>query len=122
MTERWEYLNLTWTYEAEKIEVPEFLPIHRVQPPEPKWIYKEEFRIRRPGTTESEQLHSGNTGSTPHFSSVLNDLGAEGWELVGFEATASRVGKYLGWSEVGYPVARNWVFKRRVSDPPLGSG
>jgi hypothetical protein len=115
MSKRWEYLNLSWAYRAEKIEGVPPTPLERKLGADPAWIYSQEFYVRRPGATEPEEIFDGDSGAAPHFSSILNELGAEGWELVGFESSSNRVGKSLGWSEVGYPVARNWVFKRRAA-------
>ncbi len=46
------------------------------------------------------------------MTSILNELGAEGWELVATEVQASRVGKSQGWIEVGFPVRQVYIFKR----------
>jgi hypothetical protein len=49
---------------------------------------------------------------------VMNDLGSEGWELVGEEVTESAVGKRYGWSEAGFPIIRTRTFKRRIETTP----
>lgn len=110
---RWEYLSLVWAYEAEELEAPDLLPRHRV-PSDlmERWIYKSEYRIWRAGSEEGELCASGDDSSPPPLLQILNELGGEGWELVGFEVVRSRIGKAQGWSEVGYPVRRVWMFKR----------
>ena len=115
MTKPWEYLSLVWAYEAEKQETPDFsLRLDKIHPVKEEWIYKEEYRIWRAGAEEGELCSSEDGSSPPSFIQILNELGAEGWELVGFEAVRSRIGKAQGWSEVGYPVRRVWMFKRPV--------
>jgi hypothetical protein len=109
MTGRWEYLMVVWTYEA--IMLPRSAPNAKL-----KWRFKRDFYIWRPGAAESDHRpvydSEDKEVSGPNGLEILNELGAEGWELAGETISESIVGKRFGWPEAGHPVRREWTLKR----------
>jgi hypothetical protein len=101
-----EVHDLAWTYDA----------IRLTEPGDPDWRFKEDLWIYRPGATESEQLPVSDTGnkkvSGPDLLEVLNELGAEGWELITETTRESTIGKRRGWPDSGHPIVRQWTLKR----------
>jgi hypothetical protein len=70
------------------------------------------YQITRPNT-KTEKVPADI-----RLSRLLNDLGAEGWELVSHTILRSVIfSKSLGWSNVGGPIEMAWTFKRPQSDP-----
>lgn len=109
MTERWEYMSIVWRYQAERLPSPNDAP---------KWGFKEDFYVWHPGAKEPDfrpQRDSEDGAvSGPDSLEILNELGAEGWELIGELVRESTVGKRYGWPEAGHPIIRQWTLKRRV--------
>ena len=109
MIERWEYLMIVWEYEAISLPGPT---------DNSKWRFKRDFYIWRPGATESDHRPVSDTDdkelSGPTVLELLNELGAEGWELVSATESESIIGRRRGWPETGYPVRREWTLKRLV--------
>jgi hypothetical protein len=56
----------------------------------------------------------GEEGSKKSILDLMNELGAEGWELVTDAPIDSVIATShsTGWSEAGIPVLRQWLFKR----------
>ena len=110
MTERWEYLVVIWRETCQKLSE---------DPPE--FEFKRELFVYRHGRAEPEQylLWSSNgeeESSDRSMLQILNDLGAEGWELVTDALTESVIGysSTTGWPEAGRPVLRQLICKRRA--------
>lgn len=96
MTTRWEYAVIEWWSVAER----------REGAGSEGWSYTTTYRIVRPGEAP-EELPPRRT-----IIDVLNDLGAEGWELVNTTIQHSRVGEVFGWIEASSPVYQTWLLKR----------
>lgn len=118
MTTRWEYLSLVWQKAVEKKTT---MKDAVVEPPEPEehWSYAETIYLWRPGAEEAE-VHRGWSTDEPDRRTdtlrLLNELGADGWELVGRAIQSSSVGKSrLGWTTAGWPVEIVWTMKREIS-------
>lgn len=99
MSDRWEYMIVSW--------VSRRIPV------------KHDFYIWRPGQAKAEIRHQWSEkdpeAEGPHSGDLLNELGAEGWELVSDVVTESAVGTtQSGWDRGGFPIKREWTLKRRV--------
>jgi hypothetical protein len=110
MTERWEYMSVIWVNSVEEVSRD---PV--------KYGWANDLYIWRPGAEEAERLPEWSSRDKsvtgPSELDVLNELGAEGWELVGREVLDSVVGKLSsGWSEGGFPVRTRATLKRRLED------
>lgn len=113
----WEYLTLVWAYNTERRE--------QADPAaEPHWDFWECMYIWRPRAEKAETYDSREPdehGRKPTVLDLSNKLGAEGWEMVGFESDRNRVHRSTthglqGWdySPVGDPVRRRYLFKRPI--------
>lgn len=104
MTERWEYTAVSWAYTFD------------TEGPVPTW--RQTFSIHRAGqATEERPYWSSETpdDTGPSLLEILNELGAEGWELVNDTVNDSKImDERGGWAEVGTPIARQYLFKRRL--------
>jgi hypothetical protein len=98
VTARWEYLSLVWTS-------------HFSYSPTAGGSTESRFKVSRPGSDDPEERPGSD-----RVIDILNELGAEGWELTTMEVQANIVGKSQGWSEAGRPVRRVWMFKRPVPE------
>lgn len=95
MRETWQYLVMVWEYTTKMVDQ------------EQTWAGK--YYIYRTGV---ETVEKEPTGS---FVGLLDELGADGWELVTSEPTRNTlVSTFGGWTEVSMPVRIRWTFKRRV--------
>lgn len=97
MSTRWEYLQVIWSSTTNFVtkKLDEFATV------------KEVYQILRPGK-EPEDL-----GSDLNWLSLLNELGADGWELVAERMQSSVVASQMyGWPDVGTPILMVWTFKR----------
>lgn len=110
MTQRWEYATVAWAYSVSRKK--------GTAPADKEWAYKRDLYIWLPGADEADHRpvsDSEDEGvSGPSILDVLNELGAEGWELAHRETASSGLGKYYGWLEASFPVATTWTFKRPV--------
>jgi hypothetical protein len=111
MTERWEYATVIWSLSVSKKEFP-------VQGSE--WAVRKDLHIWLPGTEQSDHRPISDSEddsiSGPRNLDVMNELGADGWELACRETTGSAVGiSTYGWPEASFPVATTWHFKRPVT-------
>lgn len=100
-----------WTYSAK----------HKkgTSPADDDWAFKEDLYIWLPGATESDHrcIHDSEDESISgtHTLDVLNELGAEGWEMIDRETTNSAFGKSYGWIEASFPVSVARTLKRPVT-------
>jgi hypothetical protein len=100
MSARWEYLFVAW-----QSPNPAAGGVGDTQAGEPG------YWITRP-YTDAEKA-PGDV----KLSQLLNDLGAEGWELISHTIPKSVVlSKWLGWPNVGGPIEMTWTFKRPQLD------
>ena len=108
MRERWEYLTVVWVYSAKKLSQ---------DPAKHEFAFKKDLFIWHPGAGEADVRplwSSADADVVGNCLDVLNELGAEGWELVTEVVMDSTVGPREDWGEVGYPVRQRWLFKRRA--------
>lgn len=101
MSVRWEYLVLSWAMTA--------------TPPDAvydEWRLEASFHIFRPGALSAEtRSYDGTQPSTLGFE-LLNELGAEGWELVSNVVERTAVAPAQGYQTAGVPIATTQIFKR----------
>ena len=116
MSTRWEYLVVAWSLTA-------------TPPPEASeaWGLQGVFQISRPGTAEVETRRYDGARSSALGFELLNELGAEGWELVSNTVERSAVAPTQGYQTAGVPIASTQIFKRPVESPrrrrpPSGAG
>jgi hypothetical protein len=107
MTTRWEYLVVAWTLTA--------------TPPATAadaWILQGAFHISRPGVSGVEtRRYDGAQASTLMFD-LLNEFGADGWELVSNVVERSTVAPAQGYQTAGVPIASTQIFKRPADSAP----
>lgn len=101
MAERWEYMTIMWVAKKDPQE--------------------NNFLIWQPGDKKDELRRQWSKADPdldgPNARDLLNEFGADGWELVSDVVTESAVGKTLsGWDEGGFPIRREWTLKRRARD------
>ena len=98
---RWEYLVVAWNLTATP-----------PAPGEANWRLDGAFQISRPGVQGAQtRRYDGATPTTLGFD-LLNELGAEGWELVSNVVERTAVAPAQGYQTAGVPVATTQIFKR----------
>ena len=103
MRTRWEYLVVAWNLTATA-------PLG----PGDAWRLDATYQIQRPGTPGVETRHyDAALPSTLGFD-LLNELGADGWELVSNVVERSTVSAAQGYETAGVPIASTQIFKRPV--------
>ncbi len=105
---------VSWSWTAARKAIEE-------QTPGSTFRFNETFYLWRPGASEAEvrlaySTDDPDTRRKTTIMDILNELGAEGWELVTSVVTKSTVGPMDGWETAGYPITRGWTLKRPVSD------
>ena len=100
MRTRWEYLVVAWNLTATP-------PVS----PSEAWTLEGAFHISRPGVGVEARRYDGAQASTLGFE-LLNELGADGWELVSSTVDRSTVAPAQGYQTAGVPIASTQVFKR----------
>jgi hypothetical protein len=113
---RWEYLVVAWSLTA--------------TPPSREgeaWGLEGVYQISRPASTWVEtRRYDVAQGATLAFE-LLNELGAEGWELVSHTIERNAVAPAQGYQTAGIPIASMQIFKRpvepaRARRSPSGAG
>jgi hypothetical protein len=89
MTTRWEYAVLAFAYDLK----------------DEAWIGK--WYVWWPGKTVADER-----SSDVFLTAMLNELGAQGWELTSSYVHSSAVVPGHGLQEIGTPVEMRWLFKR----------
>jgi hypothetical protein len=103
MTTRWEYLTVAWN----------LIATAPVAPGE-SWKLEGAIQISRPGVAGVDsRRYDASAPSTLAFD-VLNELGADGWELVSHVVERSTVAPAQGYETAGVPIASTQIFKRPV--------
>jgi len=103
MSVRWEYLQVTWSLTATP-------PASGTE----QWRLDGAFQIARRGVIGVEtRRYDAATASTASFD-LINELGAEGWELVSHIVDRSAVAPAQGYQTAGIPIASTQIFKRPV--------
>jgi hypothetical protein len=101
MSTRWEYLVVAWNLTA----TPPASPAEA-------WTLEGAFQISRPGVPDVEtRRYDAGQASTIGFD-LLNELGADGWELVSSTVDRSTVAPAQGYQTAGVPIASTQTFKR----------
>jgi hypothetical protein len=99
MTARWQYLALVLVHPAN----------HNLSAPQSQ---TDNYTIFRPDSDKRDGI-SGEIADWGDWLALLNDLGAEGWELTtGTIMETTLVAGLFGWSTVGTPVRQYYTFKR----------
>jgi hypothetical protein len=102
MSTRWEYLVVAWNLTASAPTAPG-----------EAWRLEGVFQISRPGAVVETRRYDGAQPSALGFE-LLNDLGAEGWEMISSVVERSTVAPAQGYQTAGVPIASTQVFKRPV--------
>ncbi len=79
--------------------------------PSESWGLVGSFQISRPGGAVESRTYDASVVSTTAFD-LLNELGAEGWELASHVVERSTVTQAQGYETVGVPVGSTQIFKR----------
>jgi hypothetical protein len=99
----WEYMSVVWRYSTAKRA-------------EKKRTWRQELTITRPDQDGEIRLVWTSPSTDEAKTSVLdvlNELGAEGWELVAETVLDSEIFARLhGWESVGSPVLMKYLLKR----------
>jgi hypothetical protein len=121
---RWEYLVLVMEHRTElKTRSHLMTGLDLTFPPQPEekyWARTTTHFIFRPGADDPEEL-AGTPTEAPdngtYTCGLLNQLGAEGWELVSDVVSHSTVSTFWGWPNTSsFPIHREWTLKRMVGD------
>jgi hypothetical protein len=126
---QWEYAYVTWTDTLRKItkSSPEYdLLSDKVKK---EWQVKEwtsypwreqKFYMRFPGTEETIERLSWQTGESEYRlrkDELLNELGADGWEMVSNVVMDHAMGPGYGRNTTSFPVrTTTWLRRPVVSD------
>ena len=97
---RWEYLLVAWNLTATPPSAPS-----------EAWGLVGSIQISRPGAGAEIRTYDASLVSTVAFD-LLNELGAEGWELASHVVERSTVTQAQGYQTVGVPVGSTQIFKR----------
>jgi len=103
MRTRWEYLTVAWNLIA--------------TPPAVQgesWKLEGALQISRPGTPGVDTRRYDAASPNTLAFDVLNELGADGWELVSHVIERSTVAPAQGYETAGVPIASTQIFKRPV--------
>jgi hypothetical protein len=122
--ERWEYLSLARRYSVEqrtRKKDPAPSAESGEDPNEQYWFYEHTYYISVPGSTQTETRKgwsndNPNSELSPH--GLLNEFGAQGWELVSETVGSSKVNTNLfGWisTAASEPIDILWRLKRRIA-------
>lgn len=98
MSAHWEYMIVSWQYKTN----------YATKGVDEETTWESLYRITRPGS-ETETVAAGDLT----WITFLNDLGADGWEMVTESLRKSIIfSQTNGWHNVASPVEIVWNFKR----------
>ncbi len=105
---RWEYATLEFWASAKQEERPSGVV---------RYVYLNDFYLRRPGDEEAEKREGWTSKDTADIKhrvlDLLNELGAEGWELVSDSVLRSGLNTVVqGWDNSSETVHRVLILKR----------
>jgi hypothetical protein len=103
MTTRWEYLVVAWNLTATP-----------PAGPGEGWKLDGAYQITRPGAAGPQTRRYDGAQATTLGFDLLNELGADGWELVSNVVERSTVAPAQGYQTAGVPIASTQIFKRPV--------
>jgi hypothetical protein len=123
--QKWEYASVTWTETARKITKsdPEFERLSSEVQQEWNskgwgfyWWKTHTFYIKLPGATEADSRVSWETTEEHRFSrlEILNELGADGWEVTSSEVQYNALGPSYGRETTSFPIRIYMLLKRPV--------
>jgi hypothetical protein len=124
MATSWEYARVYFANEVRKVKNgdPEWerLPVATVREAAEKewkfcWWIEHRFEIWLPGSKDPEKRHSWSTGDderATRWIDILNELGADGWELISLKIDSSAMGPTHGRETTSYPVRESATLKR----------
>lgn len=124
---RWEYATVVWVDSAKKFlkSDPEYgllSPKIKAEWEKHDWSYywwkEQAYYIWLPGAKEAETRLGWTTGdedTRTNTLDILNELGAEGWEVVTHLIRKSAMGPVLGRDTAGYPIETQLVLKRPMA-------
>jgi hypothetical protein len=123
---QWQYASIIWTSTSRKITArdPEWqrlsADVHQ-QCEQNNWQFywwgEQTYKIWLPGIAKADTRLSWSTGDADHKTShldILNELGAEGWEVVSHIVKSSAMGPSLGHDTTGYPLRTDTILKRPI--------
>lgn len=108
MTERWEYMQVEWVATTSR----------KMIDGSPRQTHRSEIEIAAPGEEKEIRLSYDSENpeaQTENLLQVLNELGAEGWELIGEVVSESIIAPKSGWPQVGMPIRTQYLLKRPAS-------
>jgi hypothetical protein len=126
---RWEYAQVSFTNNLRKITRAD--PEWERLPPETSQEYDEKdwqfcwwtdwtWWITLPGkTAEPDKRHGWSTFEKDHATraiDILNELGADGWEVVTHIVAASAMGTNRGRERAAFPIETSYVLKRAMTE------
>jgi hypothetical protein len=123
---RWEYASVLWSDTVRKITKvdPEYERLSseiQVEWIEKKWTYypwrEQAYRIWLPGADKADVRHAwapDDTDFRTNLLEILNELGADGWEVVSHLVRASAMGSSRGRDTAGFPTEQHTLLKRPV--------
>jgi hypothetical protein len=105
---QWEYARVA-AFSYAEVEGPSDAPTYKYQ--QKAWFYQ--------GNDEPWELYHVSlpwpADTTFSWDAFLNDLGAEGWEMVSHTVTRSGINlKTVGWGTASEPIQTTYMFKRPV--------
>jgi hypothetical protein len=120
---RWEYLRVVREQHIElrdpSGQVIEDHTVAQGADPKNHFHHQHQFFIQRAGSDETEKRRGWESGATEGYTrlmDLLDELGADGWELIGETTTINRLNPIgtFGWTRttVSQPLAQVWTFKR----------
>lgn len=127
MTGAWEYARLTYTYRRKKIsfEDPEASKLPAATLDEWRdndwafyWWYDEVFVITRPTLPVETFVNLTTLGESDHdLMSLLNQLGAEGWEAFTIQSPYTALMPLMGFDQASASIQSVILLKRAVGGP-----
>jgi hypothetical protein len=124
---QWEYASIVWSNTLKKVtkadpEYERLSPELRARAERDQWEYcwwrEQKYSIWLPSSTEAEIRIAWVTGDTDYATrlvDILNELGAEGWELASQVVSGSAMGVSYGHETAGYPIETRTLLKRQIA-------
>ena len=124
----WEYMSVSYAVSRERLQRDDPRALELSDAIRAEWDEKEwgwfwwrehHIYLAFPGKPAEKRLAwtegYGDRPKSTDMTTVLNELGAAGWELISHTVSASTVGPELGWEPAGFPIQHLFYFKRPVA-------
>ncbi len=124
---RWEYASLLWTSRMRNItrSDPEYQRLsadvqqqwERHGWADYPWV-DNSYSLRLPSAADEDIRHAWSTGEAHYrvlMVDILNELGADGWEVVSHIVRSSAIGSFMGRDTAGYPISTQTLLKRAIA-------